>query len=95
VNLCTGIEELTLGEIRIYPNPNDGLVNLVFTNLNTDNCLVDILSVDGRLVYSEKVVLSATSTTRQLNLSNLANGIYYCRMNYAGTSVIRKLIIQK
>ena len=71
----------------VYPNP---LRDIMTINLNSDSDSVDkieILSLDGRLVYS-KTDLSSS----QLDLSSLEEGLYFFKISSGNKVGTRKLI---
>lgn len=80
VNACVGIEELAdnIG-LNVYPNPNTGTFTLEL-NANTDiDGKLYITSVDGKLVYNEFISGNGL-ITKSINISDLAEGIYYLRV---------------
>lgn len=78
-------ETLTGIDYSIYPNPSEGIFNLI-TSAIAD---VKVLNVKGQIVYSGKV-----SGETQLDLSNLSNGVYYLKISNNEFSNVQKIIIQ-
>jgi len=74
--LVIGIEEIKMqGPFKIYPNPSTGIYNFSydgFTNLD-----YKIFSATGTLVSEGK----AGSSDFQINLKNVANGMYFVHIN--------------
>ncbi len=77
VNACVGVEELenNLG-LNVYPNPNSGLFTMEINASADINAQISVTSIDGRLVYSD-TVSGNVFVTKSINISELANGIYY------------------
>lgn len=78
VSTCTDIQSLngnyqTL--LSIYPNPSNGEFT-VNVNVLSENMLMEIYNVIGKLVYSKQL----TSSSSNVNLNNHANGIYMIRI---------------
>jgi hypothetical protein len=71
VSKCNGL--LSPGEpgsgIRVYPNPNTGIVTLEADNENE----IKITDISGRLLYHE----TKTEGVYKINLSSYANGFYF------------------
>jgi hypothetical protein len=88
VDVCTGIETPAAGSVNVYPNPNNGNFTISLSDNMTD-ALVEITAMDGRLVYSTRF---AGSTTKTIDLSTLANGIYSIRVSNETTVLTKKLI---
>ena len=77
VDATVGIYEMCCGEIRCYPNPTTGLVNVQCTmyNVQLGNAEIQVLDMYGRLLHTEIMYTS----TMQIDLSRYANGIYLIR----------------
>lgn len=81
VNNCgVGIEELTesLG-LNVYPNPNTGLFTI---EINSDSDIegkVVVMAIDSRIVFEETISGNGL-ITKNVNIADLANGIYYLRL---------------
>jgi uncharacterized repeat protein (TIGR01451 family) len=72
----------------IYPNPTSGSVLI---NSQTNFNFVEVLSITGQTLLSEKV----NSKTHQLQLQNFSEGIYFVKVSYAdGRSLTKKVIKQ-
>ncbi|HIP36055.1 MAG TPA: T9SS type A sorting domain-containing protein, partial [Crocinitomix sp.] len=52
--------------ISIYPNPTNNIVNL---SIDMNNYTVNVYGLDGRLILTE-------ASAKQIDLSELANGVY-------------------
>ncbi len=77
-------------DIRIFPNPTNGMINIVTDGIN--NADLTIYTIQGQIVYTEK--LNAATSNKQLNLSYLTKGIYMIRISDEKSNIIKKLIIQ-
>lgn len=77
VSTCTGVDQLLANNtgVIIYPNPSNGVYNVIVTQENT-NANIVILDALGRVVLTEK--LNALSNT--INAEKLANGVYMYRI---------------
>jgi hypothetical protein len=80
-------ESFETNTFKIYPNPATGnTVNITSSNGEAVN--VVIYSTLGQKV------LSATSVTNELNISNLDSGIYIVRITQGSAAQTRKLVIK-
>lgn len=81
VNNCgVGVEELTenLG-LNVYPNPNTGQFTIEI-NADTDiEGKILVMAIDSRIVVEETISGNGI-ITKDVNISDLANGIYYLRL---------------
>lgn len=94
VNACVGLEELAndLG-LNVYPNPNTGIFTLEINTANDIDANVSIMSIDSKLVYNEKVSGSGI-ITQNININDLANGIYYLQVKTKDTIKTYKVLKQ-
>ncbi len=91
VNSCTGINELTASLISIYPNPNNGIVNISLTAQLTKNSSLEVYDALGKLVVKQVLV----NELNTINTSILENGIYTFKvLNNSSVIKIGKLIKQ-
>ncbi|MES2131247.1 MAG: GEVED domain-containing protein [Bacteroidota bacterium] len=80
VYACVGVEELENNfGLNVYPNPNNGLFTVELSANKDIDAKVNILTVDGRLVYND-VISGNGIITKSIDVTELANGIYYLRL---------------
>ena len=88
VSACTSLETLSPNNISVYPNPSNGEVIIKTPILNAEVMVFDLY---GKNVYSQ-----TTSTLQtQMDLSNLANGIYQITIVVDGNLFNYKMMISK
>jgi hypothetical protein len=89
VSPCTGINEIFSNSISVYPNPNNGLINISLTSELAQHSSLEIYDAIGKLVV--KQVLA--NELNAINISNLNNGIYLFKLlNNSDIIKIGKLI---
>lgn len=76
---------------NLYPNPASDIISLNIGNSNNDDLNLNIYNVIGTLVKSEML----KQNQRQLNISDLCNGIYMVEIKSKEFNGKQKLIIQK
>ena len=92
---CTGIDELTSSEnVTIYPNPNNGLFNISITNVMPGELNIVINDVEGRTVFASQEKAGAGLYNKQINLEELAKGLYYMKLSNGNQISIQKLVVQ-
>ena len=79
--------EFTQFELNLFPNPTTGLVSIS----NQDNLTIDKIEI---LDILGKTVSVKTDNTSQVDISNVANGIYIFKI-YSGETVFQKKIIKQ
>ncbi len=92
VSEITYIEEMTLFDVKLYPNPTKGNLTVTFGNmLNGDDIIIEVISSQGLKVYSD--IFSVTTSELELNLSKLNIGLYFLKISNEKTTVIKQFII--
>ncbi len=77
VSLCTGITKTgNSADLKIYPNPTEGIVNLNFGEEFTGQ--VTLFNALGQLLISQKIIASDNTT---LDLSVYPKGVYTAKLN--------------
>lgn len=81
-------QSIANNELRIYPNPSRGIVYL--QGGFSDNSVVEIFDLTGRIVHEQKV--SGNTEKTLLNLAGLPTGIYTARIGSTSNTI--KFIIR-
>lgn len=80
VNACVGIEELTNEmNFNVYPNPTTGVFTLDLTTSSELKGVLYITSIEGKIVLND-VIEGNGLISKSINISHLANGIYYLKL---------------
>lgn len=80
-------EELLTKKLIVYPNPTKGIITIS----NVDNTTIDKIEVIDMI---GKKVITKSGNSTQIDLCQLANGIYIFKI-YSGKTVIQKKIIKQ
>ena len=89
-NFCiqgSGIQETSLLQFRVSPNPSNAVFNLYFDNAETRS--IKVLDALGRIVFES----SSSAQSLDLNLSNESKGVYILQVETKGFSGVKKLVI--
>lgn len=88
-----GIEENETLKMLIYPNPAGDLLNI--RSLNTlSGSTIEIFDLNGKIVYQGEITIEETKLIT-LNISPLAEGMYYLLVSGESKSAARKLVISR
>jgi minor extracellular serine protease Vpr len=82
-----GIEELNAANINLYPNPATDQITVQADRTIT---AIHITDISGRVVATQPV--NATQT--QVDVSTLASGVFFVRLETDGGTITKKLLIQ-
>jgi hypothetical protein len=74
--LVRAVEDASDIALKVFPNPNTGIFNILTPSLEQD-ALLEIFSMDGRKVGSW--IIPANTTQQQIDLDDAAPGIYQLR----------------
>lgn len=87
------IEEISL---KLYPNPNEGAFQISYSLLSAENIQINILSQNGTLV---KEVFNGENEigdyNLNINLDDLASGVYICQFYIGQSSISKQVILTK
>ena len=88
----TGLENFAINDVELYPNPAIDYVTLNVIGTLSQNAEYSIYGAeDGKILRQEPLA----SNQVRLNVSTLAQGVYFVRINDADRVIVKKLIIQK
>jgi len=87
VDACAGISEASASNgVSVYPNPTNGILNVETTSAKA---LAVVTDMTGRVVISQDV-----KANQQLDLSALANGVYYVNVTGDNGAYVTKVVKQ-
>lgn len=86
-----GIEDVSsIENLEVYPNPSNGIVNINFSELN-EAVQIEILSMDGKLVYS---LDSFNENHITIDASSWSSGIYTVKLNSKSNAQTIQLVVE-
>ena len=90
----TSIKKISSLEKHIYVSPNPFQKNLLIEirELNAKKLDLQIIDVKGAVVYRELYKNINTNTRKSLTLENLANGIYFLKIETDKDSLVQKIV---
>lgn len=88
---ATSVFESKLNEIRLHPNPSNGIVN-VDMPLIDEAINIQVVNSAGQVVHSE--VITGNNSRHQLDLSMVRQGVYFVKITGSNESVVKKIVIQ-
>ncbi len=95
VNACVGlVENILANGVSVYPNPNSGTF-IVSVNVNVDELTLEMLDLQGRVVFYSMGNNIQSGFTKQINMENVANGVYMLRVTTSKEQVSLKVAVQK
>jgi PKD repeat protein len=77
----------------VYPNPSQGLVNLVFTSTEIMPYVVSLYDVNGKLLFMEDLEDFSGTYMNQFDLTKYGSGEFFLRITNSNDEKIEKVII--
>jgi hypothetical protein len=92
----TGIEEnADVSGVTIYPNPTTDILNINFVSKENQNVTINVIGVDGALVFSENLTTKIGQASRTtVDFANLAKGIYMVQLVGSNSSLTQRVVVQ-
>lgn len=82
-------ETLSEKQIKIYPNPTEGILKTEISGWEiTDKCIFTVYSLKGSLIQE----ISVNSSTTEIDLSGESNGIYLLNIELNNSKSVWKII---
>jgi hypothetical protein len=93
LEVITAIEDLSINNLSIYPNPSNGIFYFEFNTLTENEYRIQVYSMTGSLVSDELLHIDADSQHKfSIDLTDAKSGAYIVKLN--GEALNRKLIIE-
>lgn len=82
-------------QLSVYPNPASDILNVDFAVNSDMNTRIDILDINGKIVYTSNLGLKQTgSHNTSIDISNLSSGAYFVSIAGAKGRLTKKLIVE-
>jgi len=91
VNFTVGINEITIDDLHVYPNPTSGNVDIEISVPAATDIVFTLYNLVGTEISQESVIASGTYT-KNLSLQTLPSGVYFLKMGVEGKYITKKII---
>lgn len=95
VNNCDAlaIEELTISDLNVYPNPSNGEVTLQISSPNSDVLSIEVYDLIGAKVWSQNEVNVAGGQNEiALSITNITSGHYILKASNTNGNIVSQAI---
>ncbi len=100
--IITSINEVDVNAgVSIYPNPSAGIITIEFSTSLLNNISMELINMVGLNVLSSTDIMNSSGSKKEIDLSDLGNGIYVMNLKYTdkgsfnSIQVRKKIIISK
>lgn len=98
IDLAANIKDIQeqVGDLLIYPNPSEGLINVSFNNHGTKNLNISLVNVLGETVLDKGFVNYPFGENKiQLNAEDISTGVYLLKISDGGRPLVKRIVIGK
>jgi hypothetical protein len=81
-------------DVKIFPNPSNGIFGIEINNLNNERVLVKMTDLTGRIVYEENLNHQGNQITKKLDFRELSSGMYLIQINIDNQIINHRMIIK-
>lgn len=85
-------QELSILEIKIFPNPSTGIINIELNNSNKTETILELYNFLGHRVYENCILPYKTSAN--IDVTGFSNGCYLLRIKNSSGVFLKKIIMQ-
>jgi len=90
----TNDPSLGLTDVRVFPNPAKDFVNVSISSERAGDATVQLLSIDGRALHTQKLRLLPGNATTTINTARLPSGIYVVQVSGASRVSTTKVTLR-
>jgi len=80
---------------NVFPNPSNGKIILEINSIEKTNCVVEVYTMNGQLVFNETLNNFNGKQKKQLDLSSLSESYYIFTIEYNHKKIATKILIKK
>jgi len=96
VTLTTGITDVTTTKMIVFPNPVKNNLTIQFPNTINGDTEVTIITVNGQVIKKQIIAQNEViDYQKQIDVTDLKNGIYLLQLHSTNYSKVLKIVIQK
>lgn len=88
------INNLTIENIQLFPNPNRGMFRLEFELPQRGETSIRVFNGEGRLIYSFDLGEYQGTFSDDIDISQNGPGAYFLEVRQGATSMVKKIILQ-
>ncbi len=92
---ATGVSEnLTIGTLRVYPNPSEGLLSISIDRNQASTGTLKVMDMYGGIVFTKDIRPTSETIIESIDMSNLPKGIYLINYSSEQGNLNSKLTLQ-
>ncbi len=92
--VVSGVEDVSINKINVYPNPSTGVFNIQFNGELKGDVGINVFDIFGRTKYQTIFNNNSGYNAHKIDFSNNPQGIYILELNQNDRKLHKKLIIK-
>lgn len=100
LNICSpqgpslAVNQNSLADFNVYPNPNNGSFNIKFTSQSSaEKVQVAVFDMSGRIIFDKEYQHQSTFD-QNIQLNNVQSGVYLARITDGNNKEVKRIIIK-
>lgn len=93
-NIGDGIENNSLSEMKLFPNPTSNTVTIALLSKESNNANLTITNMMGQVVYKEQIAIHNGQNQFKIDANQFGSGFYLVNIKTNTGSSSQKLIVQ-
>jgi len=98
LEICTwqaplGVEESTINNFDIYPNPNNGVFTIKMNTMFESEVDIIVYDIRGRRVYNRHYE-SSSNFKEEIKMNSVQSGLYFIEVNNGSRKIVKKIIVE-
>jgi hypothetical protein len=86
--------DATILGLKVYPNPTDEELNIAFNVANDETIQLTVQDVSGKQLKTNTIKALSGSNHVLIDTRDLANGMYFVRLNSANSSKVVQFVVK-
>lgn len=82
------------GNLKVYPNPNEGVFTVSFDQREKGNVSIEILDLNGKSLYQEELKDFSGSYRKEIDLSKFGAGTYLVNLRKGDQLTSNKIVVE-
>ena len=93
-DITSDINEIDFLQLIVFPNPSEGMFNLIFQGTNDSHLSIKIYNILGQIIFNKNLYNLEDKFSNQINLQTKARGVYMLEIETNYGVISKKLILQ-
>ena len=94
LGMTLNADDQSTDTFKVWPNPAKELINYQFASNSEQTCLVELIDLQGRIVYSQNIMGGAANIKGEINTSSYSKGVYFLNLSQGNQKSYKKVVLQ-